>query len=134
MTDQVNTNVTTPEPEKVSYLNSIPDASTFLAATEQPELDLDVIRQAQTTVVQEKCAELSPSNPSVEFDLDRPLDSTLFSELVNKGYWVSRSSTYSSVNGEEKAVHNVSVSLPRPRPRPTYSSLFFRPTWYSSLW
>lgn len=116
-----------------SVLLDIPHASTLVAET-APEVTHDELVQQQATTVQSAVSELSSDKPSVQFQLDQPLDNDLFETLVSKGYNVSTSSRYSSVNGKSTRCHSVTVALPNSS---TQQFLDWRPRWAlrpSSWW
>lgn len=91
-----------------SYLN-VPHASVHL---EKADNAVEQVRDAQVQVVNEMVSHLSRSNPTVSFNLDRPLDQSLYNELVRQGYAVAHQSSYQNLNGEESTNHKVQVSLP----------------------
>jgi hypothetical protein len=101
---------TTPAvPTVSSYLSEVPDAQTHMQS--QP-VDESAVISTQTSVLLEKLKSLSSSNPSVTVELTSPLNYQLYNELVNKGYSVSKSSSYRSTNGQRTESHTVTVSLP----------------------
>lgn len=96
-----------------TYLANVPEARTLLATKEQ-EYNQHVVAtlHEQSTTVAECVNMLTYDKPSITFNLAGPLDSRLRTELLNKGYCVSESSSWTNENGSKTQWHQVTVMLP----------------------
>lgn len=115
MTSEEQASTSTSETAPVpTYLSDVPDAKSFdLVAEQEREVQRGDILKKQEQVVTENLQSLSKDYRTVDFNLDQPLDQSLFDALVEKNYTVS-TSYYMSTDHEGKTDrrYHVRVGLP----------------------
>ncbi len=115
------------EQEQAGYLSEIPSAQSYIKPV-RSEVDESALIASQTGTLVEQLKTLSVSHPSVTVKLAAPLNHKLFNELVEKGYSVSKSSSFRSADGQHSESHTVTVALPEPQTR-SYRNRFWLPFW-----
>ena len=110
MSENQDQQLQTTTEQPTSYLASVPSAHSFMQCQQADE---SAVIATQSGELVEQLQSLSVQNPSVTVKLSAPLSPKLFNELVEKGYSVTKSSNFQSVNGQRTESHSVTVALPQ---------------------